>query len=62
MLKAVTVINRQIEELAPVLNSSDVVRTVEVRTIAPDLPVAYISKRHDGFSLSLLRRNAKRDH
>lgn len=48
-LRAVTVINRQIKELAPALNSSDVVTTVEVRTGAPDVPVAYVAKRHNGF-------------
>jgi hypothetical protein len=48
MLAAVTAINRQIHELAPVLNSPSVADGVTVESSAGDVPVEAMVKRHEG--------------
>jgi hypothetical protein len=48
MLSAVTAINRQIKELAPVLNSPTVTNAVKVNSTNADVPVAAMVKRHNG--------------
>ena len=48
MLAAVTAINAQIHELAPVLNSPTVTEGVEVTTADAEVPVAAMVKRHGG--------------
>jgi hypothetical protein len=48
MLAAVTQINHQIAELAPVLNSPTVAGTVQVRSSITDVPVATMVKKHGG--------------
>ena len=48
MLRAVTVINRQITELAPVLNSPTVSNAVQVASSNPQVPVATMVKQHEG--------------
>jgi hypothetical protein len=48
MLAAVTAINRQIAELAPVLNSPSVANDVTVESSVKDVPVEALVKRHDG--------------
>jgi hypothetical protein len=50
MLRAVTAINRQIAELAPVLNSPTVTNGVQVSSSSPQVPVALMLKRHAGAS------------
>ena len=46
MLTAVTAINRQVRELAPVLNSPTVPDGATV--VSPQVPVAVMVKRHEG--------------
>jgi hypothetical protein len=48
MLSAVTKINKQIAELAPVLNSPTVDNDVIVSSANKDVPVAVMAKRHKG--------------
>jgi hypothetical protein len=48
LLAAVTSLNRQITELAPVLNSPTVRDAVTVKTKSADAPVATMVKRHEG--------------
>lgn len=48
MLEAVTNINRQIYDLAPVLNSPTVIDAVEVRSSADNVPVHSMVKRYGG--------------
>ncbi len=48
MLRAVTVINRQITELAPVLNSPTVSDALQISSSNPEVPVAAMLKQHDG--------------
>jgi hypothetical protein len=48
MLREVTAINRQITELAPVLNSPTVSDAVQVSSSVPTVPVAAMLKQHDG--------------
>jgi hypothetical protein len=50
MLRAVTAINRQITELAPVLNSPTLGDAVKVAASDPQIPVAVMLKRHEGAS------------
>ena len=50
MLREVTVINRQITELAPFLNSPTVNDAVQVSSSNPELPVAVMLKRREGAS------------
>jgi len=45
MLAAVTAINRQIRDLAPVLNQPTVREGVDVKSSAPDTPIAVMMKR-----------------
>jgi len=47
MLSAVTAINRQITELAPVLNSPTVKDAVSISSENEDVPVAVMAKRHE---------------
>jgi len=48
MLAAVTAINKQIQELAPVLNSPSIADAVTIGSSAPDVPVEAMIKRHRG--------------
>jgi len=48
MLAAVTALNRQITELAPVLNSPTVQGAATVHSENPDTPIAFMVKRHAG--------------
>jgi hypothetical protein len=48
MLEAVTALNCQIHELAPVLNSPALGHGVDVKSAARDVPVAATARRHDG--------------
>jgi hypothetical protein len=48
MLREVTAVNRQITELAPVLNSPTVPNAVQVSCSNPEVPVATMLKQHDG--------------
>lgn len=48
MLAAITALNRQITELAPVLNTPTVTNAVHVRTPNPQTPVAVMTKHHQG--------------
>ena len=48
MLRAVTAINRQITELAPVLNRPTVSEAVQVSSSDPQVPVAAMLKQHEG--------------
>ncbi len=48
LLAAVTEINRQIRELAPILNSPTVDDAVKVTSSDPHVPVDVMCKRHDG--------------
>ena len=48
MLSAVTAINRQVQELAPVLNSPAVAGGAKVVSSSADVPVAAMTKRHGG--------------
>jgi len=48
MLSAVTAINRQIIELAPVLNSPTVKDAVNVSSENKDVPVAVMAKKREG--------------
>ena len=63
MLAAVTRVNRQIQELAPVLNSPTVPALVRVRVDDPEAPVACMVKRHGGstyvFAVAMRDRKTK---
>ncbi|MBP7827302.1 MAG: hypothetical protein KA236_12190 [Verrucomicrobia bacterium] len=48
MLAAVTALNREIQELAPVLNRPTVANGVRVQGLDPDVPVATMVKRYQG--------------
>jgi hypothetical protein len=50
MLAAVTTLNRQITELAPVLNSPTITNAVNVTASEPTVPVATMVKRVNGQS------------
>jgi hypothetical protein len=60
MLKAVTAINRQIHELAPVLNGPTI---TNVLTVTSSSPIATMVKRHDGqlyiFAVSMSNQPAR---
>jgi hypothetical protein len=45
MLAAVTAINRQIQDLAPVINGTDVTKAVSVRSARSDVPIDLMSRR-----------------
>ncbi len=47
MLRAVTAINRQIHELAPVLNSPSLAGAVSVSSARPDVPIDILVKRYE---------------
>lgn len=59
MLHAVTAINRQIRELAPVLNSPSIAGATTVRSSKPDAPIAVMFKRdaHAAYLLTVAMRN-----
>ena len=48
LLPGVTAINRQIHELAPVLNSPTVDGAAKITSSVPAVPIAAMCKRHDG--------------
>lgn len=48
MLAAVTALNRQITELAPVLNSPTILNAARVQSSNPEVPVRFMMKRHQG--------------
>ena len=48
LLQGVTALNRQIQELAPVLNSGTITNAVEVRSSAKDVPISSMMKRYGG--------------
>ena len=48
MLAAVTTLNRQITDLAPVLNNPSVDDGVQVQSRNPSVPVAFTVRRHEG--------------
>jgi hypothetical protein len=50
MLSAVTAINRQITELAPVLNSPTINGAVNVSSVNKNVPVAVMTKKHEGLT------------
>ena len=50
MLFAVTSINLQIRQLAPVLNSPTITNTVSVHSLNPAAPVATMIKEYDGYT------------
>jgi len=60
MLEAVTAINRQIHELAPVLNSPTVLDGAVVKSSSPDVPIHAMVKRHAGatYLFAVAMRNA----
>lgn len=63
MLAAVTRINRQIHELAPVLNAPAVPDLARVHVAHADAPVAFTARRHDGavyiFAVAMRDRPAR---
>lgn len=61
MLEAVTQINRQIHNLAPVLNSPTVPGAVRIETTPAEVPVDCLVKRQDGatYLFAVAMRNAK---
>jgi hypothetical protein len=48
LLPAVTAINRQVQTLAPVLNSPSIEDGVAVESSSPDMPIAAVVKRFEG--------------
>ncbi len=60
MLAEVTQINKQIQELAPILNSPSLKDEVEVRSQNPDVPVHTMVKRYGGatYLFAVAMRNA----
>ena len=48
LLPAATALNKQIQELAPVLNSPTIAKAVEVASGVPDVPIASMVKQHGG--------------
>jgi len=48
MLAEVTALNREITQLAPVLNSPTLARSVECTSSNPEAPVAHMTKQHQG--------------
>ncbi len=48
MVKAITAVNRQITELAEVINSPDLDGVAEVESSSDDVPIAMATKRHEG--------------
>jgi hypothetical protein len=60
MLAGVTVINRQIRDLARVLNSPTVAGAVDVKSSSADVPISTMVKRSDGstYVFAVSMRNA----
>jgi hypothetical protein len=60
MLKAVTVLNCQIRDLAPILNSPSLSDAVTVRSSNPEVPIDMMVKRHGGttYVFAVAMRNA----
>lgn len=60
MLAAVTAINREVRELAPVLNQPSVIGGATLSAADPDVPLAVLEKRHRGetylFAVNLSNR------
>ncbi|HYG34654.1 MAG TPA: hypothetical protein VEC99_07720 [Clostridia bacterium] len=50
MLEAITALNLQITQLAPVLNSPSISKGVEVQSTNPSVPVSAMLKHHDGMA------------
>jgi len=48
MVQAVTAINKEIQALAPVLNSADLTGAVEAASANPEVPVDVLAKEHQG--------------
>ncbi len=48
MLKAVTAINRQIQELAPVINGKEGDRVATVKSARSDVPIDFMARRKEG--------------
>jgi Zn ribbon nucleic-acid-binding protein len=48
MLQAVTAINKELQALAPVLNSADLTGAVEAFPADPEVPVDVLAKQHEG--------------
>lgn len=61
MLKAITAINRQIRELAPVLNSPTLREEVTMESSQKDVPIAAMLKRHQNatYLFTVAMRNAE---
>jgi hypothetical protein len=63
MVRAVTEINRQIQDLAPVLNSATITNAVTVGSSPKEVPVATMIKRHAGstylFAVTLRNQSAR---
>ncbi len=63
MCTAVAAINKQIQELAPVINSPTIADAVTVKSSEPHTPVHAIVKKHGGatyvFAASMYKRNTK---
>ncbi len=63
LLPAVTAINRQIHELAPVLNSPTIDDGAQFSSSDPDAPIAGICKQHEGatyvFAVGMRNRSAQ---
>ncbi len=61
MLTAITGINRQIAELAPVLNSPTIVDGVKAVPTNPEVPIAAMVKRHEGaiYVFAVAMRNGR---
>ena len=62
-ISAVTTINRQIQELAPVINSPTIAEAVTVKSSEEHTPVHAIVKKQDGatyvFAVSMYKRDTK---
>ena len=60
MLAAITDLNRQIRELAPVLHSTNQIAGVSVKSSAADAPIAYLARREGGSAwlFTVATRNA----
>jgi hypothetical protein len=60
LLPAITALNRQIQELAPILNSPSISDAAKVTSFNTDAPVAVMAKQHDGslYLFTVCMRNA----
>lgn len=59
MLSAVAVLNRQITELAPVINTSPAEEVAKVSSTNPEVPIAWTARRHNGtnYVFAVVMRN-----